>query len=146
MAGFQYDYSFIGSDSSKPTSSWVAKLVIEIITELIEFGFKIKLVLADSLYGESSSFTRTLDVKIQSAKKGISEGYAISWPICARNVEAKKSITQRCWKRQVCTRLNRLAILPNLESEREPPLTFRLLISCTSTNALDQAGKNKWPA
>ena len=31
------------------------------ITELIEFGFKIELVLADSLYGEGRSFVRTLD-------------------------------------------------------------------------------------
>ena len=37
------------------------ELAIEIIKELIEFGFKIELVLADSLYGESSSFIRTLD-------------------------------------------------------------------------------------
>ena len=37
------------------------KLASLIITELIEFGFKIELVLADSLYGESSSFIRTLD-------------------------------------------------------------------------------------
>ena len=37
------------------------ELASEIITELIELGFKIELVLADSLYGESSSFIRTLD-------------------------------------------------------------------------------------
>jgi SRSO17 transposase len=37
------------------------KLASLIITELIEFGFKIELILADSLYGESSSFIRTLD-------------------------------------------------------------------------------------
>jgi SRSO17 transposase len=37
------------------------KIASLIIPELIEFGFKIKLVLADSLYGESSSFIRTLD-------------------------------------------------------------------------------------
>jgi SRSO17 transposase len=37
------------------------KLASLIITELIEFGFKIELVLADSFYGESSSFIRTLD-------------------------------------------------------------------------------------
>jgi len=37
------------------------ELAKEIIKELIELGFKIKLVLADSLYGESSSFLRTLD-------------------------------------------------------------------------------------
>jgi SRSO17 transposase len=36
-------------------------LASSIITELVEFGFKIELVLADSLYGEASSFIRTLD-------------------------------------------------------------------------------------
>ena len=37
------------------------ELASSIITELVEFGFKIELVLADSLYGEASLFTRTLE-------------------------------------------------------------------------------------
>ena len=37
------------------------ELAIEIITELIDFGFKIELVLADSLYGESSQFIGILE-------------------------------------------------------------------------------------
>jgi SRSO17 transposase len=37
------------------------ELASSIITELIDFGFKIELVLADSLYGEASSFIRTLE-------------------------------------------------------------------------------------
>ena len=37
------------------------ELASSIVTELIEFGFKIELVLADSLYGEASSFIRTLN-------------------------------------------------------------------------------------
>lgn len=37
------------------------ELASSIVTELIEFGFKIELVLADSLYGEASSFIRTLE-------------------------------------------------------------------------------------
>jgi SRSO17 transposase len=37
------------------------ELASEIIRELIDFGFKIELVLADSLYGESSSFIKTVD-------------------------------------------------------------------------------------
>jgi SRSO17 transposase len=37
------------------------ELASEIVEELIDFGFKIELVLADSLYGESSSFIQTLD-------------------------------------------------------------------------------------
>jgi SRSO17 transposase len=37
------------------------ELASEIVTELINWGFKIELVLADSLYGEASSFIRTLE-------------------------------------------------------------------------------------
>jgi SRSO17 transposase len=37
------------------------ELAAEMITELIDFGFKIELVLSDSFYGESSQFIRTLD-------------------------------------------------------------------------------------
>ena len=37
------------------------ELAGEIITELINFGVKIELVLSDSLYGESSQFIRTLE-------------------------------------------------------------------------------------
>ena len=37
------------------------ELASSIITELVEFGFEIELVLADSLYGEASSFLSTLN-------------------------------------------------------------------------------------
>ncbi len=37
------------------------ELATEIITELLNFGFKIELVLSDSLYGESSQFIRRLE-------------------------------------------------------------------------------------
>jgi SRSO17 transposase len=37
------------------------ELASEIITELIDWGFNIELVLADSLYGEASSFIATLN-------------------------------------------------------------------------------------
>ncbi|SKB11460.1 transposase [Planktothrix sp. PCC 11201] len=37
------------------------EIASEILTELVELGFQIELVLADSLYGESSSFISTLD-------------------------------------------------------------------------------------
>jgi SRSO17 transposase len=37
------------------------ELASEMITELIDFGFKIELVLSDSLYGESSQFIKTLE-------------------------------------------------------------------------------------
>lgn len=36
------------------------EIASEIITELVNFGFQIELVLADSLYGESSLFISTL--------------------------------------------------------------------------------------
>lgn len=45
------------SDKSKTK----IELAVEIITELIDFGWKLKLVLSDSLYGESSQFIRTLE-------------------------------------------------------------------------------------
>nr|CAD5935236.1 putative transposase for insertion sequence element IS701 [Planktothrix pseudagardhii]CAD5953938.1 putative transposase for insertion sequence element IS701 [Planktothrix pseudagardhii] len=37
------------------------EIASEILTELVDWGFQIELVLADSLYGESSSFISTLD-------------------------------------------------------------------------------------
>ena len=49
------------------------ELASSIVTELIEFGFKIELVLADSLYGEASSFIRTLDK------------YQLPWVVAIRN-------------------------------------------------------------
>ncbi|VEP18643.1 transposase (fragment) [Hyella patelloides LEGE 07179] len=49
------------------------ELASSIIGELIEFGFKIELVLADSLYGEASSFIRTLDK------------YQLPWVVALRN-------------------------------------------------------------
>ena len=46
----------------KPSDRYQTKieLAAEIITELMEEGFNIKLVLADSLYGESSQFIKNL--------------------------------------------------------------------------------------
>jgi SRSO17 transposase len=59
----------------KPDDQYKTKIELasEIITELIELGFKIELVLADSLYGESSSFIRTLDQ------------YQLHWILSIRN-------------------------------------------------------------
>ncbi|NJP17952.1 MAG: IS701 family transposase, partial [Hydrococcus sp. CRU_1_1] len=47
----------------KPNDKYQTKIELasEMIEELINFGFEIELVLADSLYGESSSFIQTLD-------------------------------------------------------------------------------------
>lgn len=52
------------------------ELASEIIEELIEFGFNIELVLADSLYGESNPFIRTLDK------------YQLSWIVAIRTYHA----------------------------------------------------------
>ncbi len=49
------------------------ELASSIIRELVEFGFDIELVLADSLYGEASSFIRTLDK------------YNLSWVLAIRS-------------------------------------------------------------
>ncbi|MGB7439566.1 MAG: IS701 family transposase [Coleofasciculaceae cyanobacterium] len=47
----------------KPNDEYKTKIAIatEIIDELVELGFKIELVLGDSLYGEANSFLRRLD-------------------------------------------------------------------------------------
>lgn len=47
----------------KPGDTYKTKIELasSIVTELINFGFKIELVLADSLYGEASSFIQTLE-------------------------------------------------------------------------------------
>ena len=47
----------------KPEDKYNTKIELAslIITELVEFGFDIELVLADSLYGEANSFIRILD-------------------------------------------------------------------------------------
>ena len=59
----------------KETDTYKTKIELasSIIAELIEFGFKIELVLADSLYGEASSFIRTLDK------------YQLPWVVAIRN-------------------------------------------------------------
>jgi SRSO17 transposase len=47
----------------KESDSYKTKIELasSIVTELMEFGFNVDLVLADSLYGEASSFIKTLD-------------------------------------------------------------------------------------
>jgi SRSO17 transposase len=49
------------------------ELASKIIKELMELGFTIELVLADSLYGEASLFIKTL------------EQYQLSWVLAIRN-------------------------------------------------------------
>ncbi len=59
----------------KKEDSYKTKIEIasQIIKELVEFGFNIELVLADSLYGEASSFITTLNK------------YEIPWVLAIRN-------------------------------------------------------------
>jgi SRSO17 transposase len=59
----------------KPEDKYQTKiqLVSSIIEELIDFGFNIELVLADSLYGEASCFIRKL------------EQYELPWIVAIRN-------------------------------------------------------------
>ena len=50
-----------GTLKEEDTYKTKIELASEIVNELIDLGFKIELVLADSLYGEASSFIRTLE-------------------------------------------------------------------------------------
>jgi SRSO17 transposase len=62
-----------GTLKKEDTYKTKIELASEIITELIDFGFKIELVLADSLYGEASYFINTLD------------RYKLTWVLAIRN-------------------------------------------------------------
>ena len=68
------------------------ELASSIITELVKFGFKIELILADSLYGEASSFIRTL------------EQHQLPWVVAIRNnhgvwLSAKQKVRANKWFR-----------------------------------------------
>ena len=65
------------------------QLASEIITELVSFGFKIDLVLADSLYGESSSFIRTLEQHNLPWIVAIRSNHGV-WMSCDQKVRANK--------------------------------------------------------
>lgn len=65
------------------------ELASSIITELINFGFKIELVLADSLYGEASSFIRTLENHKLSWVVAIRSNHGV-WLSCDSKVRANK--------------------------------------------------------
>jgi SRSO17 transposase len=62
-----------GTLKSGDTYKTKIELASEIITELVDFGFDIELVLADSLYGEASSFIRKL------------EQYKLPWVVAIRS-------------------------------------------------------------
>ena len=61
----------------------------EIITELIDYGFQIELVLADSLYGESSQFLKILDKYKQLYIVSIRSNHGV-WLPSAQRVRANK--------------------------------------------------------
>ncbi len=65
------------------------QLASEIIEELIEYGFNIELVLADSLYGESNPFIRTLDKYQLSWLVAIRSNHAV-WMPSEQRVRANK--------------------------------------------------------
>ena len=65
------------------------ELAIEIITEIIDFGFKIELVLSDSLYGESSKFIRTLEKHQLHYVVAIRSNHAV-WMPSDQKVRANK--------------------------------------------------------
>jgi SRSO17 transposase len=65
------------------------ELAVEIINELIEFGFKIELVLSDSLYGESSQFIRALEEHKLHYVVAIRSNHAV-WMPCGQKVRANK--------------------------------------------------------
>ena len=61
----------------------------EIVTSLVDFGFNIELVLADSLYGESSEFIRTLDKHELEYVVAIRSNHAV-WLPANQRVRANK--------------------------------------------------------
>jgi SRSO17 transposase len=65
------------------------ELASEIITELIEKGFSIELVLADSLYGESSEFIRKLNEYNLAYVVAIRSNYGV-WMPSNQRVRANK--------------------------------------------------------
>lgn len=65
------------------------ELAAEIITELIEESLKIELVLADSLYGESSQFIRVLDKYQLPYVVAIRSNHGV-WLPCHQSVRANK--------------------------------------------------------
>ena len=65
------------------------ELASSIITELINLGFKIELVLADSLYGEASSLIRTLENHKLSWVVAIRSNHGV-WLSCESKVRGNK--------------------------------------------------------
>ncbi len=88
------------------------ELASSIVTELIEFGFKIGLVLADSLYGEASSFIRTL------------EKYQLPWVVAIRSnhgvwLSQEQKVRANKWCKFKRTFSNQKAVRPRADVRRK---------------------------
>ena len=70
------------------------ELAIEIIAELIDFGFKIELVLSDSLYGESSKFIGKLEKHQLPYVVAIRSNHAV-WMPSDQKIRANKWCKER---------------------------------------------------
>jgi SRSO17 transposase len=75
------------------------ELAAEIITELIESGFSIKLVLADSLYGESSQFIRKIAEYKLDYVVAIRSNHGV-WLAAGQGVRANKCCKERTFSNQ----------------------------------------------
>ena len=75
----------------KPEDSYRTKIELaqEIITELVELGFNIELVLEDSLYGESSDFIRGLEQHKLLYIVSIRSNHGV-WLLAGQQVRANK--------------------------------------------------------
>ena len=75
----------------KPSEQYKSKIDLagEIITELIDYGFHIEVVLADSLYGKSSQFIKILDKYKLPYIVSIRSNYRVGLP-CDQRVRANK--------------------------------------------------------
>ena len=95
-----------------PTYKTKIELASSIITELIDFGFKIKLVLADSLYGEASSFIRTL------------ENHKLAWVVAIRSnhgvwLPPEQKVRANKWCKFQRTFSNQKAVRPRADVRRK---------------------------
>ncbi len=78
-----------GTLKKEDTYKTKIQIASEIITELVELGFNIELVLADSLYGEASSFIATLNKHKLSWVVAIKSNHGV-WMPSNQRVRANK--------------------------------------------------------
>jgi len=82
---------FKPKETLKPSEQYKTKIdwAGEVITELIDYGFQIEFVLADSLYGESSQFIKILDKYKLPYILSIRSNHGV-WLPCDQRVRANK--------------------------------------------------------